>query len=443
VDKLPQIDYERAPYVYAKLELGQNFAINSIQANILSEAITVNGVTFDNIQTKARYEDGQLSVSDTLIQRGTQWVQLGLDFDTLSKQYAVSLVGTAVPYEYNALLPSWWGSIFKDFTFKANTESLGDFIIQGNADQAVADLFFGHVRATNVSYSGVDIDEGTLFVRGRERYVEIDRMDMSNTSGKARGKIAFTSLQDSVDAPASIRYAITGNIGIEDAQSIFGGVVAEILSDFQMESAPKVQLEGVQFNDSYPEFAGKSYFKIRAETDQTFQYKQTQLEAIQLDLTSAGNRTALRNVAFQFADGSGQANADIITTLPEDPKLRFNLRLKNVDKDLALERLPTIKTEPSSTEAAEPARVDLTLSAGGPINAVDAFYGKGDFQMRSEELGSIQLFGQLSKILQNTRLGFTSFSLQTMDSKYTLKGNRVRFNELNINGPQTRIQRPS
>lgn len=439
-EKLPEIHYTQAPYIHALVDLGANFSIHSIQAHIQSQAITLNDITFDSIRSDARYENEQFSLSNTLVQRGQQWVRVGFDFNSNSNQYAVSLVGTAVPYEYNALLPNWWESIFKDFTFEAKAESLGDFIIQGSTQKPVADLFFGHVWATHVNYKGVDINEGTLFVRGRENYVEIDRMDMSNTSGKVKGKIAFTSFQDEVNAPASIRYNIIGNITVKDAQAIFKGPIAEILSDLEMNDAPYVQLEGVQFNDSYPQFSDKSYFNISAKTEEPFLYKKTQLDAVSLDLTRAGDRAALRNIVFKFADGDGQCRADIITTTPDNPSLRFSLSLNNADKDQTLTSIPYIQANAPNAEESKPTRIDLTLDAVGPLNAIDSFSGYGVFRMRSNELGSIQLFGPLSKILQNNRMSFTSFNLQTMDASYQLNGNRIHFDKLSINGPQTRIQ---
>jgi len=438
-EKLPNIAYKQAPYADLHLDFGNGFQLNSVQAQIQAEDLSVNQIQFDQINANIDYQDQKFSLHNTLIQRGQQWLNLGFDYNSSNHDYAVSLVGSAVPYEYNSILPRWWEVIFRDFKFTERTESLGDFIIHGKTTNRVADLFFGHVWATNAFYREVPVDEGTLYVRGRERYVEIDRMDVKNAKGRATGKIAFTSLNDEHHQPVSIRFNIDGTIAVEHASSIFGGTIANILSDFKMDQAPDVHLNGVQFGSAYSNFSDKSFFSITASAQAPFTFKGIQLDKLAFDFKRVESRSAIRNLQFQFAEGPGSGAIDILTPPQSEPRIRFSIDLKDARRNLALANIPQKETAQENESESADANFDLQIEAEGPASDPLKYNGYGKLHLDSKELGAIQLFGPLSKILQNTRLGFTSFVLDEMDADFELKNDVLDFDQITINGPQTRI----
>lgn len=436
---LPQISYASPPHISAQAVFDAQLSLKEAQVDLISNGLTLNGVSFDQIEAAIHYDGTSYQISESLIQRDTQWVRLGFSLNSQTNAYALSLVGSAVPYQYNAFLPNWWSVIFQDFEFAETSNNLGDFIIYGHTDQKVADLFFGHVYATDIRYRDVPVDEGTLFVRGREHYVEVDRMDLSNTYGQLKGKLAFTSLDDAIGAPVSIRYQMKGAILPAHAANIFGGTVADILSDFEMNTAATVTLDGAQFNEAYPALSDKSYFQLSASTQQRFSYRTAKLDRLSLELKTAQGQSYLRNLQFGFANGSGSGQADIITTPNLPSRLNFDLQLVNANKDLTFTDLPILKVSTEPTSSGD-VRYDLQLRAIGPIDQVGAFQGYGSLKLRDKDLAAIQLFGPLSKLLQNTRLGFTSLSLQTLDAVFDIRGQTIAFQRMSINGPQTRIQ---
>lgn len=442
LQKMPEIALGKTPYIASEIELQLKdpLQINSAHARIQAEALSVNGIQFDHIVSEINYKDQLLKIVDTLIQRENQWLDFGFSLDFKNHDYGIRLVGSAVPYEYNAILPRWWEVIFRDFKFTPQTDSLGDFIIYGKTTNRVADLFFGHVYATNVSYADVPLTEGSLFVRGRERYVEIDRMNVHNEAERAFGKIAFSSLDDGIHQPVSIRYSISGAITPAHAQNIFGGSISKILKDFEMEQAPEINLEGVYFGDKYTDLALKSFFKIQASSHSPFSYKDILIDQLSINLISYPLRTALREMQFQFAGGQGFGEADIRTDGDARPELHFKLQLEGADKNLAEANLPIFQQEKTSTDTSvASAKFDLHLEATGPVDDPMQYTGHGQLRLEGRELGAIQLFGPLSRILQNTRLGFTSFILDEMDATFSLNKDLITFDSIAINGPQTRI----
>jgi len=434
----PNIEYTAPPFLKAQVCFDPNFTLKAANGVLQAEALSVNGIRFDHIRAHLNYDEQALHVFDTLIQRQQQWLELGFDYDFPSKQYGVSLVGSAVPYEYNAILPNWWSVIFQDFDFSKTTDSLGDFIIYGSTDKPVANLFFGHARARGAAYKGVSIDEGSLFVRGRERYVEVNLIDVANQQGRAKGTIAFSSIDDEIDNFVSIRYDIDGHIGVEHAAAIFGGSVAEILQDLEMPQAPEIDLEGAYFSDSYPELQAHSFFQLSASTPSPFQFKAVRIDSVSFELYGTPERTSLRNLSFEFASGAGTAAIDVLTPNNETANLNLQMQLTNADKDLSADYLPFIENSADSSDSI-PAKYDLEVHTMGPSNDPWQHMGQGTLQMRSKRLGAVQLLGPLSSILQNTWFGFTSLVLEDLEAEFKIENELVRFSKIEINGPQTRI----
>ena len=59
-------------------------------------------------------------IEDLYLRRQHQWLDLTCSLDTASSDYRFSLIGSAVPQDYNSLLPSWWAAIFENIDFGRN-----------------------------------------------------------------------------------------------------------------------------------------------------------------------------------------------------------------------------------------------------------------------------------------------------------------------------------
>lgn len=448
---LPKLNFAKAPYYDLDLKFDEGYTLHSAHLSAESYGVTVGDITVDHIDAHASYKKNIYTLEKVSVRRGTQWVDVTFRLDAQTWDYEVSLFGTAVPYEYNALLPRWWAEIFREFDFSEATSSLGDFIIYGNAQSTACDLYFGHARAQGVRYKDVMIDKASVIVRGRGTYSEVTEIDAISDGGWAKGTIGFASLNDGIHAPLSLRLNFDAQIKIDDAKKLFGGDIATILNDFKSSQIPRAQLQGVLFNKAYPQYADASYFNVSASSNGPISYKDVPLDHLDFNLFGAQNITYLRKVDFGYADGHGSANIDI-TSLPNtEPQLRYTVNLSDADQDQAIKSLPRLNSlEPDIlTEESEPqitgreeGRVFASLHAEGPANDPYQHNGYGNFSIKSKQLSSIQLLGPLSRLLQDTKLGFTSFHLETMTGVFELNNEVVKFDDLQIDGPRTKIKAP-
>ncbi|MGJ8653699.1 MAG: hypothetical protein ACSHX8_10535 [Opitutaceae bacterium] len=448
---LPTISLTKAPHYDLNLTLSEGFALESAQVYANTYGVTVDDITFDHISARASFKDKVYSLDDVYVRRDWQWVDLKFSLDQKTWDYKVTLIGSAIPYDYNALLPRWWEAIFLDFDFSSVKSNHGDFIIYGNAERKVADLYYGHAAAENVRYKGVMVDDATLFVRGRGRYVEVAEIDAHSGDGWAKGTIGFSSLNDEVRAPVSLRLNFDAQLQIDDAKKLFGGNISTILDDFESTNLPLTKLEGIIFNKAYPQYQNSSYFNLTADSNGPITFKDVPLDHLNFELFGREEVTHLREVNFGYANGKGSAIIDILTTKDAKPELCYSVKLSNANQKKAISSLPQLdeiksdlsaKENPTSDSAREAGRVDISLHAKGPVDNPFQHNGYGDFTILNKDLGSVQLLGPLSRLLKNTKFSFTSFNLDTMKATFALQEDSITFNTLQIDGPRTRIKAP-
>jgi hypothetical protein len=441
--RLPNITMERPPYYNLSLNFNEGFDLNRGELRAQVDGLEVDGLHFDHICFRGDYHEGLYSINRSYLRRDWQWLELGFNLDSSTDDYALTLKGFAKPDDYNALLPRWWEGIFRDFDFEEVESGLGDFVIYGNTQDRVTGFFFGHATARNVGYQGVQVDEGSLFVRGNGPYAEVHRLDARSGEGYVRGDIRFASRLDEVRGPMSVRLDLDAQLPLTDTKKLFDENIAEILTDFETDALPRTVLRGAIFNQAYPEFQGLSHIDLTANCPFPLTYKGLPLDSLSFELLGRAGITYLRDMRIGYAGGSTQAEADIITAKEGPAQTRFRLALKDADQDQAIGQLTALKNRESTpaTERTTPGkgRLDLKLHALGPAGNPLQMQGYGSFQIKDEALYAIQLFGPLSELLQNIRLGFTSFALNEMRGNFALKDTTVRFEQIEINGPRTRI----
>ncbi|TVP80326.1 MAG: hypothetical protein EA353_04180 [Puniceicoccaceae bacterium] len=114
-------------------------------------------------------------------------------------------------------------------------------------------------------------------------------------------------------------------------------------------------------------------------------------------------------------------------------------QLKDLKESLQAQPDPISQMDTANERAA---RMDLRIHGQGPTDELWTHTGYGHFEIRNDRLGTIQLLGPLSRLLQNTLLNFTSFSLNTMSGYFRYEGDQVYFDPLRIDGQRTHIQAP-
>ena len=448
IEKLPKLELGSMPYYDLSIHLSEGFQLDRTTFRVDVNDVTANGLTFDHILANGSYRNGHFSLDEVLIDRGKQWIDATFSFDNPTKDFKITLRGSALPDQYGPLLPKWWDTIFEDVDFNSDTLGYGDFVIYGNAAPQSPVFFLGHAKATNVAYKKAMIDEGELIVRGFDNYTELHNIDAKTGGGWAKGNVGFTTAIRPKTGLVSVRYDFDSLMPLDVASKIFGGDVATIISDFEVTQLPRVILDGATFSKGTPQYETENFFNLAAEINTSVSFKKTPLDHLQFKLYSRDKDIYLRDVEFGYADGNGSAIMDIYSTQDASNQLRFLLSLKGANQEKAVQNLPSldgiedhltkIQTE-DDQEARSTGTLSLNLHAEGPADDIYQYNGYGDFNVLNEQLGAIQLLGPLSSLLQNTRLSFTSFNLDHMTASFEVAQKQLNIQDLIIDGPRTRI----
>jgi hypothetical protein len=448
-EKIPKIAPETPPYYELKLDFEDGFDLKHTDLKAQFKALRINELTFDHVDEHASYADGLFVIEDLYLRRQQQWLDLTFSLDTTSSDYHGSLIGSAVPYDYNSILPSWWAAVFENVDFSHSDYNLSDFTIYGNTQRQSPDLYYGYAEASKVSYKGVVLDEAELIVRGRGSYCELHDLNVRKAQDWARGNIAFASKRDEVKSPASIRLDMEVQFPLAEAAKLFKSDIATVITDFKTTRTPLIQLEAAIFNKAYSEYVDKSYIDLSANLDHPLTYKDVPLDHLSFKLFGRSQVNHLREVKLGYADGQATAMIDIFMPVETENSLVYALDLEDANQKQALRNLPQfdhiegiLEGSKTNKPTREDARIDLNLRGQGPTEDPFKHQGFGHFEIRNDKLGTIQLLGPLSKILQNTQLSFTSFNLNNMHGDFLYKDDLVTFDPLHIDGDRTQIYTP-
>lgn len=443
--QIPEYHFSSLPYCRLQIELAKQLKLNRLNFKAKSKNLKLGRIVFDSLNTNGRFDGTTLTLNSLSFDRGEQYFDMNLLWNTKVQSYQSALRGFIIPNEYNEIMPFWWGSIFNEnFVFNSNSLLYGDFLIAGNAEPVKKTLFYGSVEGKNLSYKSVPIASGSLILRGRNNYAEISRLRATSPFGFINGNIQFTHFHNEIQSLASIRYDIDAELPIKYARKLVSDKIESTFAAFSSEQPATISFNGAQFRESlYPQYRDKSYVNLAIDSNGPVSYWGNPLDYLRFNLTTAGDLVSIRELYFGYATGTGSGGIDILNS-EYSPKFCTQLSLKDADYNLALTSIKVNnnfrqKIKSPATNDELPSKININLHAKGPIDDLYKLEGSGDFTVQDSNLGSIPLLGPLSKLLQDTPLNFTSFNLHKMNGQFSIGNEQLNFKKISINGPQSKV----
>ena len=442
---IPAIAFERPPHYRLRFDFGENFNPGRIRFRMDADRWRFRGMRFDSAHVRGTLDDGELRIATARVRRNGQQLDADLRLDTDSGAFRAGLSGALRPSDYNALLPPWWSRVLRDFDVAAGKNVSADFAIRGDLRAPEESRFFGTVVTDGIRYRGVPVNGGTLRIRGGSDEVSLDLRKVRSRGGQIDGRIRFTSAEAETQPTGATRFQLRSTLPVESLLPLLDPDLRQQLDAIRTSRPPNLRLTGILFDTRPPQESGRSFFDLQASVpgDLDFPPLPT-LRGPDFFLRIRPDGLYLREGRFSYAGGNAAVAADLVPRANDGaPLLRFRLELNDAERRKALDQLGKAFRENGDYARAEtdaaPGRLDLRLHAEGPADDAYQFNGYGDFTLEESDLASIRLLGPLSRILENTRLGFTSFALNHMAGRFTWEGATLRFGNIRIDGPRTRI----
>lgn len=406
---------------------------------------TLQGANFHLGDQPLNYFKTQFHYNESRVQAQTELrvAQRNLSIDTKinlgNQDYRFLLKGTLYPTEFKELLPDWWQSIFRKFSFTSKSHVQADFSLYGNFKKPIPDQFLGSVIAEEIHYRSVHFPYGRLRVQGENYCTAITLDDIHMDTGQARGQLMTTVKPDGFKEIESLRINLIGALSTKNAALLFGGKTAQVLDAFESQKAHPITFNAAFFNPHYRQHKGKSYYDLYIDTENPFSFFKRPFDSLQTEVYGRDSEHFIRSASAGFAGGSAHFCADITQTRTDDPQIEIVLKLSECDYDLSSQYL---FNQIQSTTASTPDRsilLDLELESKGALFDLTRHQGFGSLKIQGEQLSQIYLLGPFSKALDELNIPIGTFKLDRLESRFKIRAESIQVPELKINGKQSHV----
>jgi hypothetical protein len=457
--RLPTIEIIKRPYLNGRLRLSDGFTLQKATLRARIEPLRLDDLYVDYADALLATDGVAFVIERALLETSPHHGYVSAHYHAESGDYAVKLEGIFDPNSISSMVGSWWDSIFNIFDFSEIGVSWADFVIRGNHSLRRPKYFNGSVDAQSVAFEGLKINTGHLKVRGTPTFVELfDLYAQHESGGIVAGSIYWQIIPYSGTGPEIYHLLLDAMIDPAVIAPALPPEAARWATAFVVDAPPIVHLEVRQHNPDFNPPADVNSVFIRAASIGPVVFEGIPMDELAFTYYGKGNRSFLRNVRFKLAEGEGTLTLDRWLDANEDPQLRFQFSLDDAcrDKALAVARdyiehntdaqdaadksipaIASVKTADKNltdSKMTTPARITVKLNAEGPEADPMAHVGNGYFNLKDPNLASIPLLGPISRLFEQTPLGFTSLRLNTMYGDFRLRRDKVFFPQLMIVG---------
>ena len=379
-----------------------------------------------------------------------------MDFTLPSTRIVLSLHSEGFdPRQLNAILPPWWDRLWPDIDFPG-TLPHGDFYIENTFTRRHTLFVQGHARFGETTFSGLDFEGGAVRVLVQPSLIQLYDLEARREGKPTSGRLSWV-YDPGVEGLKHFEWDVDSQLAPGTAKRIFNEPIQKLFDPFTTTGPVQVRSSGRLYNKKkVPNLVRKNAIFIEGATADPLRYADYPLDS--LTFTADWNPSALRIILDSAGIASGEATGWILTRYPSGgaPTLEFDLNLLGAERKRLLnlaERFNTQTADPTRPRAHNPPEptknpvenpdggiVDLRLAANGPLGDPFGFSGRGFFELRDPNLARIGLLGGLTTSIEQNQPTFGTLALNQMGSEIILDRELVRFPNMRITGPVTRIK---
>lgn len=423
----------------------KNAVPHNMQAKLEVRDFHIEGLALDHLVGTFSWQqyNKEIELHNASLRRGQDWIQFEGKTHLANKNYRLSVEASAIPTDYNPIMPTWWNKVFRDIEFSAKPKCYGNFEIVGRYGQQVADFFYGSVHAENLAYRGVPIDRGHLDLRGRQHYTEINKLAIEHGDHYAHGSIQITGLPDPIKVPLFWSIDVDSSYPLIEYQHLVSPEIAEHIQAFKALQAPAISLRGKFFNKHYPQYRPYMHFQMNAASKGPIQYQDVHFDDLQFKLAGNSQKLSIYALQADIANGQASGQVDFQWNDHSAPSILIKAGIQQADTKKLLnmfqheERASLASLTPIEES---PSKINLEAHLKGLTGNWFEFAGFGSAAIFDKELGRIKLLGPLSSLLQNTPLNFTSLKFKTLDCDFVIDNSALNFEKITIGGHSSQIE---
>lgn len=441
------LQFDIPPTVEAHVTLGPGARPIEASGRLGTEAVVARGVPLDATGARFAWRPGHLRFDDILLATGASRATGSYEMDTESLDFRFLLAGRLEPAAIDGWFRDWWSNFWTNFVFRPGQPPDASVDIAGRWKRPWETRVYVEADGRHATLRGTAFDRIRTRLFVRPEFVDVLEFIGDRPEGTVRGGFQ-RSWELAGGGTRWTTFDFTGRMDIDALAGIFPDIGPSIVAPFRLANVPHLHLRGRVAGPADDRDLPRLDITVDGEVDGLWLLYDFPLNGLVFSAHKLNDTLTVNDLLVGFA--GGRASGDLELSGPaEATRLAFTLALSEARLGDAINTLeawaarrrnlppPTISRFQQRIAAG---RLDLALSAEGPVDNAYAFNGGGNASVTGADFGEINLFGILSTLMRRTLLNFSTLELDTARANFDLAGNRLLFSDLTLTGPQAAIE---
>ncbi len=462
---LGSLKFDDRPQVDGQITFGAGHRLDS-----LDWTLHVGGAHFQQINLDQIIAHGRLTRDQvggyllnlpqiSLINKS--WEADGSYFENLrTREFRLLAHGSLDPAVLNPYMGEWWQPLWQ-FIVPQGQWPQADAEFSGNWDGPwwAKDLFV-YAQISGPHVQGIPIDSIRVRVIQRPEYIAVYDLAAHASGGGDLAGAMIWGIKPAEGHIVEQRYFFDSTLPLAAVAAIAGTQVADVVKPLDCPVPPTIRVDqrtGTSFNPQPDAVSNKVY----AEFSAPFRIFNVPLDRASVDIADVGGITDIPRLNFGIAGGAASGKATI-TQSGGAAQMDFNVLLQNARQADFMTALGQFDDSGSSSQPDSgshalksavakdkgsvlsgldhPGLLDLALGGQFDFGQPDSLLSTGQVRIHDAQLGQLQLFGRLSKLLADTKAPLGDFDLHSAVSDLQIAQQYLRLPNLVVTGPSARIQ---
>ncbi len=409
-------------------------------ARVATRDIGGRGVVFDSLTGELAFDGQHITATHAFARLGDNVARGRFEQDLTTHEFRFLLDGQLRPLVIAPWFREWWTNFFETLDFP-HSPPLASVDVAGRwrAGHETSVFLFAEARDAVIRNAPFDYARTRMFIRPNI----IDALELFATHGPGELRGTFTRHFDlSQSAWREFTLSFESTLPFTHGAHLIGPQLAPLLDPYFFETNPDLKIIGHFEGPASPQ--GPHYtLSIRGDSTGAFSFHRFPARNLSFAATVRDREVTLERFTAEIADGTLSGNARVwddasVRRLGFDASLRaasLGRAVSAVGEYIALRRGDPPPAPDRFVSSKNNVRLDLSLSAEGPVDDLYNYRGSGNAALQGAELGEIRLLGGLSALLDFTALRFNSAR-----SDFKVEGPTLVFPAVDITGENSAIQ---
>lgn len=440
-----------APDLRVTARLGAGGVPLSVEGRLTGGDAVAYRVPISEAAADFYWSGDELSFSDILLRineseaRGSYTMNLG------TNDFRFLLAGRLDPPDIGGWFHGWWERFWGDFVF--SEPAVADVEVAGRwGDPHGTRVFVAAEGRGLTTLHGQPLDKlhTRLFIRPGW-YDALHVLAREPGGGVAEGRFGLARPPEA-ETWERIDFDFDSTLPAPALTRLLGPGAEPVFAPYVFTKPPHIRIAGEALGTD------RRDVRFTASTESPFTFADFGVESLRVEGRMIDQVLTLDPMSARVAGGELQGRA--VVSGPEDDRwLALDHRLTGASLDVVLDLLAareaaqsakTADGEATVSEGAKPSgkteprrpggKLELTLQANGPLDRPEDLQGAGRAAISGAHFAEINLLGPLSEVLRSTGLGFTSFSLDSLKTRYEVDRGVLTFPDLKLSGKSAVVE---